>query len=317
MQSTDFEMAPILYRYTGNYQTFIAPGTGWYKIECWGAQGCDGWSTLKVTCYGGYVSGVIRLAKGEALYIYCGDGGRISTRKNTWNGGGAGNIYVGGDGYQNNGSGGGATDVRLVPGLWNDTMSLRSRIIVAGAGGGGNGSGGGALPTEGSRAGGLIGDVGGAIVAYSKPKSRATGGTQVSGGLGDVTTGLNGLPGSFGLGGNVVQTNLGLGGGGGSGYYGGGSGGTQGDYVGAGAGGSSFISGHAGCDAINISGSHTGQPNHYSGKVFKETQMIDGNGYRWTIVKDSLLLMPRPTGGTYANGSGHVGSGYCKISKAA
>ncbi|MEG1647488.1 MAG: DUF5011 domain-containing protein, partial [Bacilli bacterium] len=29
----------FVYNYTGNYQTFVAPYTGWYKIELWGAGG--------------------------------------------------------------------------------------------------------------------------------------------------------------------------------------------------------------------------------------------------------------------------------------
>ena len=58
--------------------------------------------------------------------------------------------------------------------------------------------------------------------------------------------------------------------GGGGGYYGG-KGATRG-----GGGGSSFISGYAGCNAIDSSGAHTGQPNHYSGKVFINGSMTAG-----------------------------------------
>ena len=52
------------------------------------------------------------------------------------------------------------------------------------------------------------------------------------------------------------------GGGGGGGYYGGGGGASANGVVGSGAGGSSFISGHSGCNAIDANGTHTGQPNH-------------------------------------------------------
>lgn len=89
--------------------------------------------------------------------------------------------------------------------------------------------------------------------------------------------------------------------GGGGGYYAGGSG----NHVG-GSGGSSFISGHSGCDAIKESSTenaivHTGQPNHYSGLVFTDTQMIDG-----------AHTMPSPKGGLEA---GHLGDGACIVTQ--
>lgn len=81
-----------------------------------------------------------------------------------------------------------------------------------------------------------------------------------------------------------------------------------------GGGGSSFISGHNGCDAIvEKTGAHTGQAKHYSGRVFTDTVMIDGAGYGWTNVKGGVQLMPNISGGNYANGVGHTGNGYAKI----
>ena len=62
-------------------------------------------------------------------------------------------------------------------------------------------------------------------------------------------------------------------GGGGGGYYGG-RGGNYSSEIGY--GGSSFISGHPGCNALNASGSHTGQPVHYSGLQFYNTSMKAG-----------------------------------------
>ncbi|WP_027452638.1 glycine-rich protein, partial [Segatella albensis] len=94
--------------------------------------------------------------------------------------------------------------------------------------------------------------------------------------------------------------------GGGGGYYGGCAHGNEGGLVGLrGSGGSSFISGYSGCDAIAESSTedniiHTGQPNHYSGKVFTNPVMIDGGS-----------VMPSPTGGTE---TGHGGNGCCIIS---
>ena len=60
--------------------------------------------------------------------------------------------------------------------------------------------------------------------------------------------------------------------GGGSGYYGGGS-----QYTSGGGGGSSFISGYAGCNAVNNAGTHTGQPVHFSGMTFTKTVMQGGS----------------------------------------
>lgn len=86
------------------------------------------------------------------------------------------------------------------------------------------------------------------------------------------------------------------------------------------AGGSSYISGHNGCNAIKESSTaasivHTGQPNHYSGLVFTNTIMIDGAGYKWTTAKGAQTAMPKPAGGNYSLGSGHTGNGYAIISK--
>ena len=66
-----------------------------------------------------------------------------------------------------------------------------------------------------------------------------------------------------------------IGGIGGGGYYGG----TSYYYAFAGSGGSSFISGHLGCDAVeeNTTIHHTGQSIHYSGLYFTQTRMINGS----------------------------------------
>ena len=103
-------------------------------------------------------------------------------------------------------------------------------------------------------------------------------------------------------------------GGGGSGYYGGKTRNNKGNT--SGAGGSSYISGHAGCNSIDAnatSGSitHSGSANHYSGKVFTNTKMVDGNGYNWTNVKGELTKMPNHDGtGTLV---GNTGNGYARI----
>lgn len=114
------------FSYTGDVQIFEVPQTGYYQMECWGAKGG---SKTGVGGNGAYTSGNIYLQKGETLYIYVGQAG-ADLRTATFNGGGsAGTLY-------NCKSGGGATDIRLVRGAWDNFESLKSRIMVASGGGG-------------------------------------------------------------------------------------------------------------------------------------------------------------------------------------
>jgi len=176
-------------------------------------------------------------------------------------------------------SGGGATDIRLVYTNWNDFESLKSRIMVAGGGGGGENA---------SKDGGAAGGING----YSSKAGVILGGSQTTGyGFGTALYTLY----------NVDW------GGGGNGYYSGYSATAQtaNYYIDGGGGGSSFISGYSGCNAISVNStldkiSHTGSPNHYSGYIFTNPQMIDG-----------VTSMPSPYGGTEI---GHLGNGYCIIS---
>ena len=149
------------YVYTGDYQEFVAPYTGEYKLEVWGAGGGGQHQagSAGVGGLGGYSKGLINLRKGDKLYIYVGGEGKTCvtagcTASATFNGGGSG-YKKKGDTADPVGSGGGATDMRFVSGAWNDTNSLLSRVIVAGGGGGGGmetnehgGDGGGATGTR-------------------------------------------------------------------------------------------------------------------------------------------------------------------------
>lgn len=107
---------------TDGTQEFIVPygKAGWYKIELWGAaaKNADGISSTYEK-KGGYTSGVIYLEENTHLYFQIGSvGGTAGTKNNT-----------------NTTYGGGATDVRLVGGAWNNTDGLNSRIMVAAGGG--------------------------------------------------------------------------------------------------------------------------------------------------------------------------------------
>ena len=270
------------YNYTGASQSFTAPYTGTYKIECWGAQG--GSST---NGRGGYASGYIYINKYTSFFIYIGGSGSSMG----WNGGGYGLSAEGSYIFY----GGGATDIRIINELGFN--GIRSRIIIAG-GGGGDSHGG-----TGGNGGNITGENGIPCETLSGGYAYGYGGSQIAGGSAGVFDwgGTGPTSGTFAEGG---KGNSQYGGGGGGGYYGGGGSGVRAFSMGGGGGGSSFISGYPGCNAIDKLSTfdniiHTGLPNHYSGYVFTNSQMIAGNA-----------SMPSPSGGTE---TGHTGNGYARI----
>ena len=327
------------FSYIGSAQTFVSRCDGTYKMELWGAQGAIvPFDDVDRSSYsnGGYVKGNIEVSKNKNLYVYIGEEGKLNLTA-TFNGGGRGGYGVipgygsnGNPGYTNPAgyysttanqgtSGGGATDIRLVKSSWNNFDSLKSRIIVA-AGGGGDG--GYNYSGQNSSSGGLNGYKGNYHSGHGDTSSYGKGATQTSGGgagknvyNGSGTT----AAGTFGIGGNSYNYSSGRGsGGGGGGYYGGGAGGATGaGGSGHGAGGgSSFISGHTGCNAIAETSTssaikHTGSSEHYSGYIFTDTKMVDGQGYNWTTSKGSYTGMPSHDGTTTIKGN--QGNGYAKI----
>ncbi|MCE4816456.1 hypothetical protein LV551_20045 [Clostridioides difficile] len=209
--------------YNGSPQSVILK-PGKYKFECWGSSGGINNSSWHTDAKGGYSKGEITLKKQTTLYVYVGESGfaSSSTSNNTksgFNGGGKGylNQQVMGTYYSM--YGGGATDIRLVGGAWDNEQGLLSRIIVAGGGGGSY------YPSTGGAGGGLEGGTG-----YSSNDRYRPGGTQYQGGIGRVNT----ENGSFGKGCSVKDS---TGEGGGGGWFGGA--GMNG--VGAGGGGSSYV----------------------------------------------------------------------------
>lgn len=175
------------FSYTGDYQEFVAPYTGYYQMELWGAQGG---SYSATGGKGAYTSGNIYLKAGQKVYVYVGQTGGNDLVA-TYNGGGeaATNYYAR--------AGGGATDIRLSSGKWNDFDSLKSRIMVAAGGGGSNGPG---YTCDGG--------AGGALTGYSGSKGGsgsytvAGGGTQTSAGS-PGTGAYSAKPGGFGYGGST------------------------------------------------------------------------------------------------------------------
>ncbi|HDO9178950.1 glycine rich domain-containing protein [Clostridioides difficile] len=209
--------------YNGSPQSVILK-PGKYKFECWGSSGGINNSSWHTDAKGGYSKGEITLKKQTTLYVYVGESGfaSSSTSNNTksgFNGGGKGylNQQVMGTYYSM--YGGGATDIRLVGGAWDNEQGLLSRIIVAGGGGGSY------SPYTGGAGGGLAGGTG-----YSANDRHRPGGTQYQGGIGRVST----ENGSFGKGCSAKDS---TGEGGGGGWFGGA--GMNG--AGAGGGGSGYV----------------------------------------------------------------------------
>lgn len=210
----------ITFGYTGQIEplTFPANATN-VRFEALGAQGG------KSGGGGGRVTGTFNEVP-SILYITVGGaGGSNAFAAGGFNGGGTAGGSAGVEG-----SGGGASDIRI-------GYSLSSRIVVAG-GGGGRGSG---LGSGGGAGGGLVG-------ANGKTGQGSGGleGSQSVGGLGGATygDGTPGTQGDWGVGGSGGYGPLHGGGGGGGGYYGGGGGGADADScctdAGGGGGGSSY-----------------------------------------------------------------------------
>ena len=126
------------YDYTGREETFIAPKTGYYKLQTWGAQG--GSTHGFAGGYGGYSEGNVYLHEGDILYINVGEQGASASAPGEslaggYNGGGS----VTGDPSVNHyiTSGGGATHIATTSGLLSTLENNKDSIlIVSGAGGG-------------------------------------------------------------------------------------------------------------------------------------------------------------------------------------
>ena len=125
-----------------NYYIYEASATGYYKLGAYGAQGGSYDESYAAGGLGGYSTGVVKLTKGDKLYVYVGGKGEYgtSTTLTEVNGGG---YNGGGNAAYHGGGGGGASDIRYFSTtpteddlVWNSTTGLNSRLIVAGGGGG-------------------------------------------------------------------------------------------------------------------------------------------------------------------------------------
>lgn len=129
------------FNYTGAEQSVVLP-PGKYKFECFGACGGNYYDFVQCA-KGGYTAGSLILKENTTLHVYVGQSGYckgvngIETCRSGFNGAGGITTYKStSDGYYSL-AGGGATDIRLIGGNWDNLQSLLSRIIVAGGGGGG------------------------------------------------------------------------------------------------------------------------------------------------------------------------------------
>ena len=224
---------------------------GKYKFECWGSRG-NGVGSVQPG-KGAYTSGTIVIPSHQQFYVYVGMDGYFNALK-----------YE--NEVKNTARPGGATDVRLVYHEdWWDDSSLISRIMVAAGGGGAEWS---------TSIGGNGGDIVGGPSYNLKSNEPCPGANQTSGSQCPTYDNSSPVAGEFG--GSLLDHNDDHGGSGGGGYYGG----TSYPKAYGGSGGSSFISGHDGCDAVENNSeviTHTGESIHYSGIYFNNTLMIAGN----------------------------------------
>jgi hypothetical protein len=269
----------------GSYSLTLYPGR--YRFECWGASGGIAAKSCALNFQGGngaFVSGDILLKTKRAFYLFVGGKGQDgSTTKNTaapggYNGGGNG----GKDTNDNDGTGagGGASDIRLINGTFNDITSLISRIIVAAGGSGA------ACDNYGAPGGGLYGFN---VIEYGKPSYSES-----------ETNQTNGY--SLGLGGDGRPSTYVPSSGGGGGYYGGFAYNDRTDGVYhkcVSSSGNSFISGHSNCNAVDVNGTHTGSSIHYSELYFENTVMFTGN---------ETFESPQ-----YSPEVGHYGDGFIRV----
>jgi hypothetical protein len=134
----------------GTVRSLYIGRDGTYMMECWGAAGYgdggnDTFGTISrgIRGKGAYIAGTVTLAQGDLLYIVVGGagGGNNNLIKAGWNTTDRSTtsapypVYTG-NGPDNDGCGGGATDIRL------NGITLWHRLIVSAGGGGGTYSSG-------------------------------------------------------------------------------------------------------------------------------------------------------------------------------
>lgn len=266
--------------YSGSMKSVILP-KGTYVLECWGAQGGNGYGN---TSYpggkGGYSKGTITLNKKTNLYLYTGGQGLGGTTYNSSGATTAGGFNGGGSATSQDirGSGGGGTDIRI------GTDSLYARVLVAGGGSGSSGY----ISLAGFAGGGISGKTYGNADSSTGSSYYGGGGSQTKGGAIAPYNGNYATAGSFGQGGNYnAKSNTYYGSGGGGGWYGGGG------AVGIGGGGSGYM--------------YTASSASYypSGCLLNSQYYLEN---ATTLAGNTAFTSPTGTSET-----GHAGNGYIRI----
>lgn len=266
--------------YSGSMKSVILP-KGTYVLECWGAQGGNGYGN---TSYpggkGGYSKGTITLNKKTNLYLYTGGQGLGGTTYNSSGATTAGGFNGGGSATSQNsrGSGGGGTDIRI------GTDSLYARVLVAGGGSGSSGY----TSSAGFAGGGISGKTYGNADSSTGSSYYGGGGSQTKGGAIAPYNGNYATAGSFGQGGNYnAKSNTYYGSGGGGGWYGGGG------AIGIGGGGSGYM--------------YTASSASYypSGCLLNSQYYLEN---ATTLAGNTAFTSPTGTSET-----GHAGNGYIRI----
>lgn len=291
------------FRYTGSVEQFIAPVSGTYRLEAWGAQGGDAPENISGNRKmdfveggkGGYSVGNVFLKKGQIVYVVVGGKGKElnnspngAIAKGGYNGGGA---ALSENTRNNQGSGGGATHFAInnnLGELKNYNNNQDDVLLVAGGGGGSYNSLTIYYYSYGGAGGGENGDD---AIVYFNTKYRSTaltnsrfiysqGLTIPGGGQYAVLSDDTYLYGSFGKGTDAIINNTGYDAGAGGGWYGGskllrtsGSGGM------AGSGGSGHVNTNY-VDGQTISGTNT-----FISPNFESETGHSGDGYaRITLI---------------------------------
>lgn len=235
----DFYYLARIYTCTQKVEKFTAPYTGTYKLQCWGAAGCDENRAGSYGGKGGYSEGIWKSTIDKiALYVCVGQ--LASWYSPTYNNK-PDNITW----FSVGCCGGGSTNITTTNRgeLKNFASDDRRNEVLIVAGGGGSCEWNG----QGGAGGGLAGKDGNSTTTGGR---KGTGGSRNSGGITGVFSGDTSVNGMFGVGGYGYAKNPNdYGAQGGGGWYGGAS------YAGAAGGGSSYIGGVT--DGKTIAGDST------------------------------------------------------------
>ena len=238
----DFYYLARVYTCTQRVESFTAPVSGKYKLECWGASGASIYPNVSYLKpgLGGYSIGYLNSTPNENFYVCVGSSGAYGSYS-----------YNNDLGYsiRAGSPGGGATHISINSGGELKNFSSHSTDVLLVAGGGG-----GVDITSGKEAsGGYGGGTKGGAGMSTDGTYIGTGGTANAGGITNYE--YQGVNGSFGLGGVGWTSSHDYSAQGGAGWYGGGGGASL--YVGTAGGGSGHVNTSLLSNAQTIAGNQT------------------------------------------------------------